>query len=100
MNMFGATEEQIEATRTVNYSPRMSSSNIVSNLVLYLGIASSLIAVGIGYSRIGENTRRIEQLEAYKEGSLTRSETEDFKRRLERIEQKVDDINVRRHKGE
>lgn len=52
-------------------------------------------AIGIGYNMatLNENTRRIQVLETRADGAMTKDDAQDFKRRLERIEDKVDHIS-------
>lgn len=54
-------------------------------------------AIGIGYnlSQIGENTRRVQTLEVRADLAMTRDDAADLKKRLERIEDKVDRITIR-----
>ena len=54
-------------------------------------------AVGIGYNLaiIGEDTRRVQTLEARADQSMTKDDAADLKKRLERIEDKVDRITIR-----
>lgn len=54
-------------------------------------------AVGIGYNMaiIGENTRRVQTLESRADAAMTKDDAADFKRRLERIEDKMDRMSRR-----
>lgn len=64
-------------------------------VTVLIAIIGAAITVGTQYSINSENTRRIQVLETRVDSSMTKDDASEFKRRLERIEDKVDRISQR-----
>lgn len=66
----------------------------LSFILLLVTLGSSVVSIGYQVARLEEDTRRIEVLESKMSLTMSRDDATDIKRRLERIEDKVDNASA------